>query len=57
MARKHKPDEIIGHEKARETLLLALEVADDVLVGYNSETFIMGDLLSAWIDGVAASAP
>lgn len=51
------PEEMIGHEKARETLLLALEVADDVLVGYTSETFIMGELLSAWMDEVAAFAP
>ncbi len=51
------PDEIIDHEKARETLLLALEVADDVLVGYNSETFMMGELLSAWMVEVAAFAP
>lgn len=51
------PDEIVGPEKARETLLLALEVADDVLVGYNSETFAMGEQLSAWMDEVAAFAP
>lgn len=43
------PAEVIWPERAREILLLALEVADDVLVGYNSETFIMGEQLSLWI--------
>jgi AbiV family abortive infection protein len=51
------PDEIVGPERARETLLLALEVADDVLVGYNSETFVMGEQLSEWIGELAALAP
>lgn len=51
------PDEIISSEKARETLLLALEVADDVLVGYNSETSLMGEELSVWMNEVAAFVP
>ena len=50
------PNEIVGPEKARETLLLAIEVADDVLVGYNGETFAMGEQMSAWMDEVAAFA-
>lgn len=51
------PDEIVGPDKARETLLLAIEVADDVLVGYSSETFVMGEQLSEWMEEVAAVEP
>jgi AbiV family abortive infection protein len=51
------PDELVSPEKAREMLLLALEVADDVLVGYSSETFVMGEQLLTWFDELAAFAP
>ena len=51
------PGEIVGLHKARETLLLAIEVADDVLVGYSGETFVMGEQLSEWMDEVAAFPP
>ena len=49
------PAEVILPAKAREILLLALEVADDILVGYNKETFVMGEKLGVWMEEVAAA--
>lgn len=48
------PRTVISLERAREILLLALEAADDVLVGYTNHSFALGERFRAWFTQVAA---
>ncbi len=47
-------EDMLTHARAGRVLLLALEVADDVLVGYSSQSFLLGEQIAQWIDEVAA---
>jgi hypothetical protein len=48
------PSAVISSEQARETLLLALECADDILVGYTNHSYELGKQFEKLIEHVAA---
>jgi AbiV family abortive infection protein len=45
----HAPASTITREHAREILLLALECADDILVGWTNASYQLGDRFEHWI--------
>jgi AbiV family abortive infection protein len=47
------PAIVISKQRAREVLLLSLETADDILVGYTNRSFEIGNKLEAMISKVA----
>jgi len=49
------PRDAVGHAKAREIVLLALECADDILAGYSEASHALGQRFEAWMDAIAAS--
>lgn len=51
------PNDVISQAQAREILLLALECADDILVGYTNLSFEHGKHLEAIIAELAGGSP
>jgi hypothetical protein len=47
------PRTAIASERTREVLLLALEAADDILVGYTNRSFALGVQFEIWIEQLA----
>jgi hypothetical protein len=47
---------VIDKTRAREIVLLALESADDILVGLTSESYKLGQSIEALIAGVSEPA-
>lgn len=48
------PATVIPEPRAREVMLLALEVADDVLVGWTNRSYVLGERFEAWLDELVA---
>lgn len=47
------PKDAVSHERAREILLLGLEVADDVLVGWTNHSFVLGKRFEQLIEKIS----